>query len=806
MKKLSHGSLLVSAMMLCFLSLFAAKAQSQPALPSYPCVIKGTVLDSASKMPLGYVTVLLLRPGLNPSSTTIISNEQGAFEIPATQQVDYQLTLSYLGYKTQHVQVTTAALATLDLDVLTLAREATQLEEVKIIASRPLVETGIDRTTYHVEADPERNSLNSLDMFRKVPHLAVDADDNLLLNGNDNFQILVNGKKSSLLSENYSDVLKGLPASAIQKIEVITSPSARHEAAGTGGIINIITYQKNINGFNGSVNLMASTPKGYSGGAYFSAATGKYSFSSRYSRSTSTRAGNSSKFIRQDWIKQTRLEQTGESNSFNQGENISGEAGYDLTPQDHFTASYNLRRNKGSSGLSQRVTHLNNSGELTNVHQNLNKNQSNSDGMDFGLDYQHRFQRKDQQLLTLALNTLHSDHLSAGDYLVEPLVHSVGRMSTTQNTGHSRGYTLQADYAHPFGNQFLEIGLKTDIEENSSDFQYNSKNSETWLFELDAKQSNSFEYRQFLHAAYVSVDLKKGTWGLRVGARFEATKLEARFKSTQAHADQQYLNFFPTISLLHTTNNNGLLRVTYSQRIERPGLNYLDPTPDVTDPLNISYGNPNLDPATSHNFQLEYNAFFKGISANASAFHHFTHNSIQYFTTLGNDSVSRTTVGNIGRNQNFGLSFNSNTTLFRKLTLNMTSVTRYVKYSRSTGTRFRHTEGITYNLTGSLSWRVGKGWRTNTNLSYNSPNVLLQGKTGGNYWNSLSVNKDFMKGNKASIGLSVRSPFQQKSRSFSQVNDPAFHQVQESYSVIRQFSLAFAYRINKVFSGSSSQK
>jgi hypothetical protein len=247
------------------------------------------------------------------------------------------------------------------------------------------------------------------------------------------------------------------------------------------------------------------------------------------------------------------------------------------------------------------------------------------------------------------------------------------------------------------------------------------------------------------------------------------------------------------------------MRISYTQRLERPGQFHLNPYVHMTDPRNISYGNPELDPAVNHTFNLGFNSFVNGASISSSVTHNFTNNSIQYFTTLGEDTVARSTFANIGRRQTYGLNVSANKTLFNKLSIGINSTATYVDLTSTLQGRPQHNTGITFNTSANVGYRFNT-WRVSGNIGYSSPQVLLQGRSADFISNNFSVQKEVMKKNKASINISVRNPFQKYRRFLNEVNDPAFYQLQDSYTVIRQFNATFNYRFGKVQTGVPRKK
>ncbi|MDO6389197.1 TonB-dependent receptor [Pontibacter sp. BT731] len=783
-------------LLLALLWCLTCMAYAQAPLPTG--TIKGIVADSATQAKLDYVTVVVQEAGKNQAIKSTFTKDNGTFELIGLELKQYQLVLSYVGYKTKVLPLPAFTGTTIDLGKLSLVSSAKQLKEVQIVTEKLLVEQDIDKITYNVDADPESQTMTALDMLRKVPLLSLDAEDNIKLNGNSNYRVLVNGKTSSLFVRSPKDVFRSMPATTIKSIEVITNPPSKYEAEGVGGIINIITHKKNIGGYNGSVNAQASTPKGTNFGGYLTAKVGKAGFSGYFGTGSYNSPANSNNLYREDKIRQTVLEQMGESRNDNTYQYASGEFSYEMDTLNLFTANFGMNLNTGNNLLTQRVELFDASGALTQAYTRLNNGDYTWKGSDFGADYQRTFKKNKDQLFTLSYRLSNSGNGSGSDFTLAPVLNFNGQISQTDNDGSSMEHTIQADYVQPIKKHTLEFGLKTIFRLNSSDYFYSNRDPETGNFVMDPSLSNNFEYRQDIYAAYTSLSLKKGDWGLKTGARLEETKLDANFKSSGTVATPDYFNLIPNITLSRKLKGTSTMRLSYTQRIERPSLYYLNPYVNQIDPLNISFGNPKLDPATNNVFNLAYNTFVKGTSINASIFHNFTNNSIQSYTTLGTDTVARTTYGNIGRNQTYGFSLSGNTTLFKKLSINLNSTTNYVKLSSVIGGLPQNNEGFTYNVFGYSSYRFDKGWRASGNIGYSSSRILLQGRSAGYVWNSISVNKQFLKDNKATISFSVNSPFQKNRRSLNEINDPRFTQNQENIFLMRRYSLGFNYRFGKL--------
>ncbi|MDQ6756717.1 MAG: TonB-dependent receptor [Bacteroidota bacterium] len=677
-----------------------------------------------------------------------------------------------------------------------------QLKEVKVLTKKPVIEQDIDKLTYHADADPESKVMTALDILRKVPMVTVDAEDNIMVNGSGNYQVLINGKTSSLFLRNPSDIFKGMPASIIKDIEIITNPPAKYQAAGVGGIINIITYKKNISGYNGSMNIAASSPKGFTGTGYFTAKPGRLSVSTFFGNIHNTNPVSTNNFLRQDKVRHNTLQQTGESNSDNNSYNAGVELNYELDSFNTVTGSYNFNSGRATNNFRQLAQLFTTPSNIIEEYSYLNSAVNKWSSNDIGVSYQRNFKNNSSQLFSLSYN-LNTNSGSGPSDFIRRFKNNRSLESNTDNNNLTKENILQADYILPIKKYTIETGIKLVFGNNISDYFYRNQDS-TGIFKLDSAQSDNFEYSQNMHAAYVSVGYKKNKVGIKIGARAEETVVNAKFKTTGTVAQQHYYNIIPNIILSQRLKGTGTIRLSYTQRIERPMLNYLNPYVYLIDPKNISYGNPKLTASVSNVFNLAYNTFVKSTSINANVFYNFTNNSIQQFTFLSADTISRTTYGNIAANKNFGISLSGNTTFFKKLNVNVNANSSYINFTSRYISRPR--KGFVLNVSGFGNYSFAKGWRASGNIGYSTASILLQGTSAGYVWNSISVFKDFLQDNRTTFSFSATSPFSKNKHLFTELTDAAFYQLQESHFVIRRYTLSFNYRFAKVQGGSVEKK
>jgi hypothetical protein len=774
--------------------------------PAGSLVIKGVVMDSVKAVPLGYVTVGVRESGKKEALKSTYTQDNGSFEIVGLPVKSYEVVVNYVGFKARVIRVAAAGgKPVVNLGRIALSPTSSQLKEVEVTAQKLLVKQDIDKLTYDVEADPESKTVNALDMLRKVPLITVDAEDNIQLKGSGSYRVLVNGKTSSLFVRDPKEVLKSMPASTIKSIEVITTPPAKYEAEGVGGIINIITVKKNLGGYNGSVNAGLSHPANYYGGAYVTAKTGKFGFSGHYGQSYHVSPTNENNLFRDDFLRQNRLSQVGENNYRGQFNYLSGNLSFELDSLNLFTSNFSFHNSDNRSYLSQQVTNTNYEGVPNLAYSRLNNGQGGWSGYDIGLDYQRSFRKSKDQLFTLSYKFNNSGNESRNDFSINH-VDRPSVLSVTDNDGATGEHTVQADYVQPIGKQNLEVGLKTISRLSTSDYSYATLNPDNGQYMIDPAQTNNFDYRQDILAGYTSFGLKKGDWGLRVGARLEETIVNANFESSGTIASQDYFNVIPSVALSRKLKEMKNLKVAYTQRIQRPGLWFLNPYVNRIDPRNIFYGNPNLLAAVSHAFELSYSTMVKKSMVNTSLSYNFANNSIQQFTTLGADSVARTTYGNIGQNRRLGLSANSNMNITKNLNMNVNVHLDFVQLNGFLTSRVNgvsvpvevDNNGLMGNVFAYASYKFPKGFRVSGNIGLNTPQVMLQGRSSSYAYNSFSVNKSLFKKDKGSISLMVSSPFQKNRRWFSEINDINFYQTSESFNRMRRVSLSFSYRFGKL--------
>jgi len=768
------------------------------------CRIKGTVADSVTKKPLQMVTVRLKKIN-NETIQVIVSQEDGSFKFPAVIPASYLLSVEAMGYalKTIPVDSITFKSQTLDLKSIYLANRMVGLKEVAIIADRPVIRRKADRIIYDLKADPVSKSNNLLTMMRKIPYLSVDGDDNLLMKGNSSFKVLINGKPSISLEGNLKAVLKTIPASTIERIEVITIPPAKYDAEGLAGIINIITNKKISNGYNGSLNLNESFPVGGPGtGGSFTAKSGKFGLSAFGGGSInhSPKTFNTNKRVDAGGI---FLDQQGNQRSTSKTAYLGTELSYLADSLNLFTAQLN---NNGSrvNDQSAQISELAGANGLLQQYGFENENKATGYGIDAGINYEMGFKAMKNRLLTFSYLFGTNRNDKNGNVAFDNRVNFTTPDFLQTDHQRSKEHTFQVDFVTPVKKLNIEAGLKGILRKNSSDFDYSSLNTALGFYETDLERSNSYINTQNVFSAYNSYQLNLNSWNINAGVRLEKTVIRANFLSTASVADQNYFHVIPSVAVGKDFKNGSSINFGFSQRIRRPGIFRLNPFLDRSNPNYEVTGNPDLKPVLLNDIQFGYSSN-KKLSVNIGLDYSFMNNlDMKVVNFNPATQITRITYANTGKSSSAGGNFNLGYPVTSSYTTSLNGNVMYLWLNGEDNGQPIDNKLLMYAVTLSNVVRLSHGWALNADMGLNSRNPTgLQGYTNGFFSTAFNFNKDVIK-DKFSIGGGVKNPFTKYRNSINTNFGPQFSQVYESRNYFRSFSISLNYnfgslkeRINK---------
>jgi ferric enterobactin receptor len=761
--------------------------------------ISGVVKDSVSAKPLDYITVNLMT-GKDVAMKADFTKTDGSFAFRNLKPMKYTVVIVGVGYRNKSVaaDLTDSTKKNIELGPVFIAQSVTGLKEVTVTSIKPIVKQEVDRMSYDLQADPESKVFSVLEMMRKVPYLSLDADDNIYLKGNADFKILINGKPSSMVERSYKEVLRSMPASSIQRIEVITTPPAKYDAEGLAGIINIITNKKVDNGYSGTINVSERFPIGGPGfGGSLSVKLGKFGMTalaggSQYNTPSTRNVINQQNFGSEP----TSLIQNGSSKSANKNGYMGYEVTYELDSLNLFSAQVNVNGSiSEGSGLQQ--SELNGSNRILEGYRITNDNDGKGSGMDAALNYQKGFKADKNRLLTFSyryygFNNLQNSNLSIFDRInyETPDYRQVNDQSFSEQT-------FQIDFVYPIKKLSIEAGIKGIMRDNNSDFRYSTFDAESKFFEIDPGMSNMFNNTQNVFGAYNTYQYNFKKWGFKAGARIEQTIVNADFISTDSKVKQNYFNVIPSVSINRKFSDNSGLNFGYTQRIQRPGIYQLNPFIDRSNPSFERTGNPDLRPAFVHDLQLGYSKTKKASVNFGIGYTQFKDLIFGVAVFNPETSVTRTSFGNSGQARLISANLNLNYPISKEWNFSVNMRMAHGKVKGIVNGALITNSGLMYQISASSGYRLPREWRINANLNMYGPSVNLQGTSNSMVSPSFSVNKDIIK-DKLTFSAAVNNPFTKFRKFHTETSGPNFSQYNDRRDYFRSFNLTLNYKFGRL--------
>ena len=710
--------------------------------------ISGKIIESTNGEPVEFANINLYHSGVELPMDGTVTDGRGSFRFKNLKTGMYKVVVTFLGFESQTIDSldVTEKKSSVNVGTISLSPKYKQLNEATVEGERALIETRIDKLVYNVSKDITSKGGNAGDVLRKVPMVTVDLDGNVMLQGTQNVKILINNKPSSLMAGSVDMAMKLIPADEIEKVEVITSPSAKYDAEGTGGIINIITKRKNMAGTNGAINIGAGTRASngngninYRNGRFGSGLTvGGFRYQGKGNLETTR--------VTTDSASTTTLRQEGSNKLTGLGPFIQWTTDIDVTSKNTVSTSLQYygnyqRATRDNSNFLNDENQYNSSGTLA----------TDRLGYDALVEYRRFFENQDRDW---TVSFQHSNDQEITDYDVERMfLQSSGGDAdeSSRNENINRETTLQTDFTNPFSKKVtLETGAKAVRRNVTSDAKTNITFSTAGLPE--ANISSAFNYDQDVYAAYFVGALNLKNFGVKLGGRFEQTVLKGDQDSDSTKFSGDYNNLIPSVTVSYMNSGKYQLKLSYTQRIQRPSMTFLNPYRNTNDPFNITYGNPRLDAETSHAFELGYSFFKKFGSISITAFHRFTNNAIEQYSIL-NGSVYETTYDNIGENSSDGASIGAHLR-HRNLTVAFNTNLYYYQVKSDRAELQANNDAVNYNVNLFSSWKIKERWTIQAFGMFNGPRYSVQGYTTSFFYYNLSGRLEF-KNKKGGIGFGL---------------------------------------------------
>lgn len=772
---------------ICLFFSIAFFAQSTPS--NYQ--LSGQVVEKQTGKSIPFATVIVSNDSIQEKKM-LACDGSGNFSVIMSSASEYQLMITAVGYKTHITSIRINDLKT-ELGKI-LMDEGVEMKEVTVAAQKPLVKMDVDKITYSIESDPESQTNNTLEMLRKVPLITVDGEDNITLNGQSNFKVLVNGKSSSMMSTNLKDVLKSLPANTIKDIEVITNPSSKYDAEGVGGIINIITSKKTINGYNGSISTGVDSRGSFNASTYMATKINKFSISGRYHanqfRQPESEFNSNNEYY---YINDYRYSQSKGKNTYKGLSNgFSGEASYEIDSLNLISLSFwGYQGSYRSNGFNE-TFFRNTESEITRHYTSRNSSKNSYGTLSGNVDYQKTYKKPDKTL-TFSYKLDNNPNTTKSNSLIEGIVNYPSYRQWSENEAVGREQTFQIDYYDPLTKMHqMEGGVKFILRQNESE-------SETFRDDVpNVKGGNDLDYNQYILGAYLGYVFKWKKLSTKTGLRLERTWNDgvSTTSGNNTNFTNRLFNLVPYITLSVMTKPGQTYRLSYTQRLSRPGIWYLNPYVNSIDSMNISFGNPKLKSEISHSFELGYSHFTPKFNFSVTSSAAFVNNSIEQITEIKDNGSTVSTYENIGKNQRYGLNLYVNYRPTQKINIYFNGGGNYSKLEANNGYTIAN-EGFSFRGYMGGRWMLWKDGSISANGGLFSSGVMLQGKSSNFYYTSFGVSQYFLK-RKLMVSASASDPFWHKKKYSYEMKDASFYSNSEYSQLARSFRFNLTYNFGKM--------
>ena len=727
--------------------------------PKY--LVEGVVKDSSSAQVVSYATVSLLDNQKN-NLTSTFSKENGTFSVSVDKPGDYLLEISFTGYNIRILPIRIQSdTLKLPLPVILLSSATTDLKEVTVASKKNIIEVHPGMLVYNAANDLTNKGGTAADVLRKAPVLNVDAQGNVSMRGNTNLRILVDGKYSGQMARNAADALNMMPADIIKSVEVITTPSAKYDAEGAAGVINIIT-KKGRKNLDGALELTASNME-QAFNPRISFTTGKWNFSF-HGHIHQLRTKEGSTYVRtqlENGSNISQLEQKTEQD--NTAPHGSGDVGIMFTPDSsseiNFAVNSSIGNWPGNEDI-QTITHSSTGTIVEQYAQHINASEKYLRG-DFNLGYTKKFKRPGRELTVLAQMVPGKSE--------DPYYTRISYMTTqpqyeeyNTNKIKNREWTFQADYIHPISNNgkySVESGIKAILRNADNNYQVSVADPQQGgTPKIDAARSDRFTYQQNVWSVYLMGKANlTHNWYAEAGIRAEQTDIEGDLLQSATHFNNHFTNFIPTATVSRKIGDDHTITVSYTQRLTRPGIWDLNPNANASDPKNISTGNPQLKPEISHQAEVVYGLNKgSGFFLNTSLYVKQTNNAILDYTQTDTNGISTTQKRNLAANKMAGLNLSSSASITKNWSINGNLNVSYLDFNSDALQIVNAGWAADINLNTTI--KLPSNYSLQVFGEYNGRKITLQGYESNQFFYSLAAKKEIPK-SKFNITLALVNPF-----------------------------------------------
>lgn len=765
-----------------------------------PKKVTGKVIDKQTGLPLEYTNISFFSVRDSSLVTGGITDAMGNFVIKMRPGRFYAI-VQFISYAPKIISGLGMRPDSdgLNMGTVSLQADTEMLHNVIIEGEKDQVELKLDKRIFNVGKDLSNTGRSAIDILNNVPSVAVDQDGSVSLRGSENVRILIDGKPSGLIGISNSDGLRQLQGDIIESIEVVTNPSARYDAEGDAGIINIVLKKKRKKGLNGSVTLNTGYPDNHGASFNFNYRKKKINFFANYG--ISYRKSPGSGFSLQKYTEADTSYRTDQNLDFTRGglnNNIRTGIEYSLNEKNSLTGSFLYRI---SDGENDRTTHFKDYNELDILHRNQQRveNENEEDkNYQYDLNYRRTFKKKGQ-LMTADIQHRDNGEVEKGDIEQTTLFLSEGATELdlsqrSSNIESESSWLLQADYAHPIGpkGQF-ETGYRGNFRKLANDYLVEDLVGTVWTNNINL--SNDFRYSENVNALYAIYGNEVGRISYQLGLRVESTDIEIDLLQTNEAFRKDYVDFFPSAFFTYKLEEGNSLQASYSRRLRRPRSRNLNPFPfSIGDNRNLRTGNPDLNPTYTDSYELGVLKTWKKSNLFSSVYYRRTNGVVQRITERI-DTINISLPVNLSLQNAVGLEFNysydllkwwklsGNANFYRAVTEGVFSDQVFEQDAYSMNTRLNSRMTIKKKVNYQINWR------------YRAPQETTQGSRKAYTTLDLSWSMDIIKG-KGTLVANVRDVFNSGKYRYT-TEGPDFVLDGQFQRRPRSYTFSFSYRFNQ---------
>jgi outer membrane receptor protein involved in Fe transport len=771
--------------------------------------VTGVIIEKETKKPMEFATVVVRNSKDSSMVQGAVADKNGKFKIDNIPYGEYKITYSFIGFGS----VVTSPFkidgsnSVVNMGTLYITGSSNNLNEVVVSGERSTYVNTIDRKVFNVGKDLTSKTGSASDLMQNIPSLTVDIDGVVSLRGSSSVMILINGKPSALMGANRAAVLQQMPANTIERIEVITNPSAKFKPDGTSGIINIVLKKNKFLGFNGTVTANAGNDNRYNGNIIANYNPGKLNISGSYSIRQDDRIRYTNDFrTRTDTTTDTKTYSTINTNDHSRplSHIISTGLDYKIDEKNSLgvTGSVNFRDfTRHSTILNQSFDSNHN---LTKDYDRLNNGPQFERDLEFGATANHTFAKEGHEL---SLDFVASKSLEQEDNHYNDNYRMPVTPSTYDNTVIKQGdkeSQLTFSYVNPLSETSkFEAGYVFEYMNSDMDFFGEFKDPISGLWKEDTAKTNRFIYTSNIHVLYATFEKEYGSFGVLGGLRAENAFVNSRQVTTDTVLKNQYFRLYPSLHLSYKLDDKNELQLNYSHRIQRPEGDELNPFPEYQDPYNLRKGNPHLKPEDIHSIEIGYQFKKKNITFLSTVYYRYRYNGMTSITKYMNDTVLLTTTENLSKSQMAGLELVLTSTIGDIANINLSTNTFYNTIDASQLGYSSNRSIITWsaNLSGSLN--ITKSTVIQVTSNYVAKRLTPQGEMSPSFVLNTGFRQEFMK-NKAALIFTISDLFNSL-RNNSILNTPELYQTVIRRRSARIFYVGLTYTFGKQNSKKENQ-